>query len=44
VTVFLAIATYFMQLWAGQKARRYKNEFDPKVYPGKRYIMFPPFY
>jgi very-long-chain enoyl-CoA reductase len=33
-----------MGLWAGQKYRRYKKEFDPKVYPGKRYKMFPPFY
>lgn len=39
--VYISIATYFMGRWAGQKYRRYKKEFDPKVYPGKRWKMFP---
>ncbi|KAL7425050.1 Very-long-chain enoyl-CoA reductase [Cryptotrichosporon argae] len=39
--VYFSIATYFMQLWAGQKYRRYKKEFDPKVFPGKRWKMVP---
>lgn len=42
--VYLAIAFYYMADWAGGKYRRYKKEFDPKVFPGKRYKMFPPFY
>ncbi|ORY34827.1 3-oxo-5-alpha-steroid 4-dehydrogenase-domain-containing protein [Naematelia encephala] len=42
--VYLVISTYFMQLWAGQKYARYKKEFDPKIFPGKRWKMFPPIY
>lgn len=41
--VYLAIATYFMHIWAAGKYARYKREFDPKVFPGKRWKWFPPF-
>ncbi|KAK4688735.1 hypothetical protein P7C73_g1385, partial [Tremellales sp. Uapishka_1] len=41
MVVFLAIAVYFMQLWAGQKYARYKKEFDNKVFPGKRWKVIP---
>jgi very-long-chain enoyl-CoA reductase len=40
--VYLAIATYFMHIWAAGKYARYKREFDPKVFPGKRWKWFPP--
>jgi very-long-chain enoyl-CoA reductase len=42
--IYLCIGSYFMANWAGQKYARYKREFDPKVFPGKRWKMFPPFY
>ncbi|WOO83977.1 Very-long-chain enoyl-CoA reductase [Vanrija pseudolonga] len=42
--VYLLIASYFMGLWAGQKYRRYKKEHDPKVFPGRRWVVFPPFF
>jgi len=41
--VYLLIASYFMGTWAKGKYRRYKKEFDPKVFPGKRWIVYPPF-
>lgn len=40
--IYLAIATFFMHTWAGQKFARYKKEFDPKVFPGRRWKWFPP--
>ncbi|RXK41823.1 enoyl reductase [Tremella mesenterica] len=39
--VYLSIATFFMRLWSSQKYARYKKEFDPKVFPGKRWKMIP---
>jgi very-long-chain enoyl-CoA reductase len=33
-----------MTIWATGKFKRYKREFDPKVFPGKRYKLFPPIY
>ncbi|WWC92730.1 uncharacterized protein L201_007689 [Kwoniella dendrophila CBS 6074] len=42
--VYLLIGGSFMKIWADQKYARYKKEFDPKVFPGKRYKLFPPFY
>ncbi|WVR08123.1 hypothetical protein IAU60_005169 [Kwoniella sp. DSM 27419] len=42
--VYLLIGGTFMKIWADQKYARYKKEFDPKVFPGKRYKLFPPFY
>ncbi|GMK55347.1 hypothetical protein CspeluHIS016_0204030 [Cutaneotrichosporon spelunceum] len=41
--VYIAIASYFMSTWAIGKYRRYKKEQDPKVFPGKRWIVYPPF-
>ncbi|KAK8849622.1 hypothetical protein IAR55_004957 [Kwoniella newhampshirensis] len=41
---YLAIGGSFMKIWADQKYARYKKEMDPKVFPGKRYKLFPPFY
>ena len=41
--VYNCIAIYFMYRWSGQKVARYKKEFDPKVFPGKRWQFFPPF-
>lgn len=42
--VYLAIATFFMHRWAAGKYARYKREFDPKVFPGKRWKWFPPLF
>ncbi|WVQ95986.1 hypothetical protein IAU59_003086 [Kwoniella sp. CBS 9459] len=42
--VYLLIGGSFMKTWADQKYARYKREFDPKVFPGKRYKLFPPIY
>lgn len=42
--VYLSIASYFMGTWAGGKYRRYKKEQDPKVFPGRRWVVYPPFY
>nr|XP_018260378.1 enoyl reductase [Kwoniella dejecticola CBS 10117]OBR82536.1 enoyl reductase [Kwoniella dejecticola CBS 10117] len=42
--VYLLIGGYFMKIWSDQKYARYKKEFDAKVFPGKRYRLFPPFY
>ncbi|ORX37799.1 3-oxo-5-alpha-steroid 4-dehydrogenase-domain-containing protein [Kockovaella imperatae] len=42
--VYNIIAIYFMFRWSGQKYARYKKEFDPKIFPGKRYKFFPPLY
>jgi len=42
--VYFSVAVFFMHRWSGQKYRRYRKEFDPKVFPGKRYKMFPPIY
>lgn len=41
--VYSVIATMFMHRWAAGKYARYKKEFDPKVFPGKRWKWFPPF-
>ncbi|TYJ54685.1 hypothetical protein B9479_004624 [Cryptococcus floricola] len=42
--VYLCIGTSFMKTWADGKYARYKREFDNKVFPGKRYKLFPPLY
>ncbi|WVQ66107.1 uncharacterized protein L199_004285 [Kwoniella botswanensis] len=42
--VYGYLGTSMMKVWADQKYARYKKEFDPKVFPGKRYKLFPPFY
>ncbi|WVQ75160.1 hypothetical protein IAR50_004769 [Cryptococcus sp. DSM 104548] len=42
--IYLCIGTYFMKTWADGKYARYKREFDNKVFPGKRYKLFPPLY
>lgn len=39
--VYFCIGEYFMYRWSGQKYARYKREMDPKVFPGKRWKMFP---
>lgn len=39
--VYLLIGSYFMFIWAGQKAARYKKEMDPKVFPGRRWKVMP---
>lgn len=41
--VYISIASYFMGTWAVGKYRRYKKEQDPKVFPGRRWIVYPPF-
>ncbi|WRT69624.1 uncharacterized protein IL334_006613 [Kwoniella shivajii] len=41
---YLLIGGSFMKTWADQKYARYKKEFDNKVFPGKRYKLFPPIY
>jgi very-long-chain enoyl-CoA reductase len=41
--VYSVIATMFMHRWAAGKYARYKREFDPKEFPGKRWKWFPPF-
>lgn len=41
--VYLSIASYFMATWAKGKYRRYKKEQDPKVFPGRRWVVYPPF-
>ncbi|KAI9639003.1 uncharacterized protein MKK02DRAFT_42036 [Dioszegia hungarica] len=41
--VYSVIATMFMHRWAAGKYARYKREFDPKVFPGRRWKWFPPF-
>ncbi|WVN86919.1 uncharacterized protein L203_102093 [Cryptococcus depauperatus CBS 7841] len=43
-TIYLIIGSFFMKTWADQKYARYKNEFDNKIFPGRRYKLFPPFY
>ncbi|WVQ79326.1 hypothetical protein IAT38_001423 [Cryptococcus sp. DSM 104549] len=42
--VYFCIGTFFMKTWADGKYARYKREFDPKVFPGRRYKLFPPLY
>jgi hypothetical protein len=37
--VYAIIGSYFMTIWATGKYKRYKREFDPKVFPGKRYKL-----
>ena len=42
--IYTCIGTYFMTIWSIGKYKRYKREFDPKVFPGRRYKLFPPFF
>lgn len=42
--IYLCIGTFFMKTWADGKYARYKREFDNKIFPGKRYRLFPPIY
>ncbi|CAD6589832.1 MAG: 3-oxo-5a-steroid 4- dehydrogenase, partial [Tremellales sp. Tagirdzhanova-0007] len=44
VIAYIAVAVIFMHRWSGQKYRRYTKEFDSKVFPGKRWKMFPLIY